>query len=133
MAKLSFDYPQGLTAQLDRLRSQDLACEMVNAATPVLKKHLERKLAGHIQSGDLHRSLRIKRAESFKHGNAVYGYVYAAGKDRKGVKNGAKLAMMEYGTSKYPPIPVVSTAISAAQAEAVAAAQVVCNKEINKK
>ncbi len=133
MAKLSFDYPRGQISQLDRLMSEDLACKMVNAATPVIKKHLVRRLAGHVQSGDLRKSIQTKKAKRFDHSDGVYGVVWAYGKDHKGVKNGSKLAMMEYGTSKYPPTPVVAPAMASAEAEAVAAAQAVYNQEINKK
>lgn len=133
MAQLSFNYPDDLLKQLDRAAADATLDKMVNAALPIMKKSLDQELSRHERTGALRRSMKVQKSKAFKHGNAHYGLIKPTGKDERGIKNGVKLAVMTYGSSKQPATDVIGTAMRRCEGEVMTAVQNAYNQEISKK
>lgn len=90
-----------------------IACEALDAASPILKKTLKNEIKNvtteEYSTGELAES--IKATDAKVNGYGCFAVVKPTGTDSKGIRNGEKMAYMEYGTSKQNPKPVLRKAI----------------------
>lgn len=96
-----------------------IACEAIDAAAPTLEKTLENEIKSvttqEYSTGDLAKSIKATKAKVNRYG--CFAAVKPTGTDSKGVRNGEKMAYMEYGTSKQEPKPVLRKVISKSEKE----------------
>lgn len=109
-----------LEKELDKVADADMiACKAIDAATPTLEKTLKNEIKSvttqEYSTGDLAKS--IKATEAKVNGYGCFAAVKPTGTDSKGVRNGEKMAYMEYGTSKQEPKPVLRKAINKSEKE----------------
>lgn len=93
----------------------DIADECLNEAAPTLVSALQSTIASKATtgSGELSRSIVPTRAKENAYGHFVA--VRPVGVDANGVRNGEKLAYLEYGTSHSAAKPCLAEAISKAE------------------
>ena len=116
MARFEYSPPTEFINQLNKMADVDkYADKMLDEAAPILVDSLKRQLNNHKNTGDLQKSIKASRAKKNKYG--WYVKVYPAGTDSKGVRNGEKLAYLEYGTSTQPANPVMEKAIKDCEGE----------------
>lgn len=109
-----------LEKELDKAADADMiACKAIDAATPTLEKTLKNEIKSvttqEYSTGDLAKSIKATKAKV--NGYGCFAAVKPTGTDSKGVRNGEKMAYMEYGTSKQEPKPVLRKAISKSEKE----------------
>lgn len=123
---------------LDRLfqkgaRANDIAKKAVDKAAPILEGSLKGKVTGAASrgyaTGELARSISSTKAKVNDRG--VFAAVRPTGHDRKGVRNGEKMAYLEYGTSRgQAPHPVRDAAAAAVEGECVSIMEEVVYEEL---
>lgn len=129
MAKFSFSIPDKLTAQLNKLGCIDeVAPKMINSGLPIVEKELVGRSEKHRETGAMAASVKPTEPKKNKYG--YYGLVRPTGRDEKGVRNMAKMAYLEYGTSKQSATPVLSPAVAATENQVVNAMQNTFDKEM---
>lgn len=118
MAKCKLEGFDGLVESLDKLAANtgEIVEEAINAATPTLKEALieciEDAANRGYATGELAQSIEATEAKQNAYG--YFAAVRPVGKDSKGVRNGEKLAYLEYGTSKQEAHPVMARALNRA-------------------
>lgn len=134
MARLDFSFDDefikslGTLAQIDRYAPQ-----MIDEALPIIENKLKMNLRAHSVSGDLIRSIKIKKSKRVKNGG-YYGSVSPEGKSADGTRNAEKLVYLEYGTSRQSAQAVIAKTIQETTDEVNAKMQEVFNREaLNKK
>ena len=121
MARCSVTGFDELEKMLKRLSQPErMAIKAVDAAAPVLERALKTAIENATSddaTGALAGSIESTRARQNELG--VFSAVRPTGKDSKGVRNGEKLAYLEYGVRSHgqPPRPVRATAVAMAEAE----------------
>lgn len=109
---------------------EEVAKEMIDAATPTLEEALKACIRDSADKGYATGALE-KSIKSTKAKQNAYGYMAAVrptGVDEKGVRNGEKLAYLEYGTHKQAARPVLGRAINRAEKGCLKEMQEVFNK-----
>lgn len=89
----------------------DIAAKVVDTASPILVetvKEMIKTTTSSDSSGDLADSIQATGAKI--NGYGCFAAVRPTGRDRKGVRNGEKMAYREYGTSKQPAKPILKKA-----------------------
>ena len=89
----------------------DIAAKVVDTASPILVetvKEMIKTTTSSDSSGDLADSIQATGAKITGYG--CFAAVRPTGRDRKGVRNGEKMAYREYGTSKQPAKPILKKA-----------------------
>lgn len=109
-----------LEKELDKVADADMiACKAIDAATPTLEKTLKNEIKSvttqEYSTGDLAKSIKATEAKVNEYG--CFAAVKPTGTDSKGVRNGEKMAYMEYGTSKQEPKPVLRKVINKSEKE----------------
>lgn len=109
-----------LEKELDKVADADMiACKAIDAATPTLEKTLKNEIKSvttqEYSTGDLAKSIKATEAKVNRYG--CFAAVKPTGTDSKGVRNGEKMAYMEYGTSKQEPKPVLRKVINKSEKE----------------
>lgn len=109
-----------LEKELNKIADAErIACEVIDAAAPTLEKTLKNEIESvttqEYSTGDLAKS--IKATEAKVNGYGCFAAVKPTGTDSKGVRNGEKMAYMEYGTSKQEPKPVLRKVINKSEKE----------------
>lgn len=127
MGVFDMDIPDDLLG-LEALLDGELGKEMVDAALPVLEKHVKSGYASHNRTGQLAGSLKIRKAR--RSGDGYYGYVAPDGVRSDGKRNGEIAAYLEYGTGRQPSTPVVNPAVRAAEPEVTAKMQEVFDRKV---
>lgn len=127
------DFVKGLS---DLARDiDDIAKDCIDAATPTLKKALQDNISAAANrgysTGELARSITPTKAKTNAYGN--FAAVRPVGTDEKGVRNGEKLAYLEYGTSKQEAHPVMKKAIAQAEPQIKEIIQERFKEHVNKK
>lgn len=119
-------------AELEKLDAYRLAPKMLTEAAPIavsaLKASIKRFAYRGYATGALAASIKATEAKL----NA-YGCFIAArptGADRKGVRNGEKLAYLQYGTQKQTASDVLGTAVKAAERKCIEAMEEVLAQEV---
>lgn len=100
MAAFDFSFDEDFMKSLGSLAQVErYAPKMINESLPILEKKLKRtiEIYDHIDSGDLLKSISVRKAKKSKKGG-FYGCVYPKGVDSKGMSNAEKLIWLEYGT-----------------------------------
>ncbi|MEI3490865.1 MAG: HK97-gp10 family putative phage morphogenesis protein [Blautia sp.] len=90
----------------------DIAAKVVDTASPILVetvKEMIKATTSSDSSGDLADSIQATGAKI--NGYGCFAAVRPTGRDRKGVRNGEKMAYREYGTSKQPAKPILKKAV----------------------
>ena len=114
-------------------KANDIAKKAVDKAAPVLESSLKGKVAGAASrgyaTGELAGSISSTKAKVNDRG--VFAAVRPTGHDRKGVRNGEKMAYLEYGTSRgQAPHPVRDAAAAAVEGECVSIMEEVVYEEL---
>ena len=89
----------------------DIAAKVVDTASPILVetvKEMIKTTTSSDSSGDLADSIQATGAKI--NGYGCFAAVRPTGRDRKGVRNGEKMAYREYGTRKQPAKPILKKA-----------------------
>lgn len=90
----------------------DIAAKVVDTASPILVetvKEMIKTTTFSDSSGDLADSIQATGAKI--NGYGCFAAVRPTGRDRKGVRNGEKMAYREYGTSKQTAKPILKKAV----------------------
>lgn len=90
----------------------DIAAKVVDTASPILVetvKEMIKTTTSSDSSGDLADSIQATGAKI--NGYGCFAAVRPTGRDRKGVRNGEKMAYREYGTSKQPAKPILKKTV----------------------
>lgn len=131
MGKFDFNFDADLTKQLKKLANFDEVAEKVlNESVPILERHVKSEAKKHKRTGDLVDSIKKTGAKEDKYG--WYVTVRPTGTDRNGIRNMEKLVYSEYGTSKQPPIPILTKALNDAESEVTDKMQEIFNREVSK-
>jgi len=133
MARFDFEPSDEFVRTLEKLENFDEVAErMLKETAPILVNSLKTQI-GHYnyysQDGELKGSITAGKIRVNE-----YGYYVPVGparnsKDSKGVRNGAKLAYLEYGTSKMAPHPVLEAAAMAVENQIIEKMQQIFNEE----
>lgn len=135
MAKLDLSGLKGLDDFMEGISElasdiDELAKDCVNAATPTLANVLKNNISAAANrnekdrktgartgkpysTGELAQSIVPTEAKTNAYGN--FAAVRPVGSDKNGVRNGEKLAYLEYGTSKQEAHPVMAKSIAQAE------------------
>ena len=83
---------------------------MLEESVPILESSVKKQYMKHKDKGDLVKSVKKTGANRNKYG--YYICVRPTGKDRKGVRNMEKAAILEYGVEgRQPATPVLTPAV----------------------
>ena len=130
MAGFSFEIPDSLTKELEKLANADeIAPKMIEAGIPIVKDELVRRAGAHRRTGAMSGSIKPTQPKRTKSGGHS-AVVRPTGRDGRGTRNMEKMMYMEYGTSHQPSTPVVTPAVAAAESGVIEAMQKVFNKEV---
>ena len=129
-----FDELEKLIRKLEQ--PEKMAIKAVDAASPVLVNAMKSAISSATGSsgrskGTLAGSISATSARQNEMG--VFSAVRPTGEDEKGVRNGAKLAYLEYGVKSHnqPPRPVRLNAVAMAEGECLKIIQNVIEQEVN--
>lgn len=127
MARFEFKISPIFIKRLERLENFDeVAEEMLNAATPILEKYVKHEVAKHKDQGDLLKSIRRQKKPKKNNKGVWSTSVLPTGEDKHGVRNMAKLAHLEYGWFSHgirdkdhyvPATPIITKAMKEARGE----------------
>lgn len=135
MASFEINLASELVRQLQLLEDYDnIAQKMLNAASPILENKVKNEASKHIETGDMHKSIKTKKPTKNKYG--WYTVTSATGKDEKGDSNAEKMLHLEYGyedkSGKHvAPKPVMTKAINEAKDEVIEELQKQYNKAVS--
>jgi len=132
VGKFTFEVDPDFAKKLIQLGDfDDIAVEMLEEVTPILKSHVMSEVEKHKDTGDLLASIKsMKKPKKNKYG--WFTAVLPSSEDSHGVRNMAKLAHLEYGMSNITPTPILSKAINDATPEIVAKMEEVFERKVNK-
>lgn len=136
MARLDVQGFDGVFDYLDTLAAGigGAANEALNNASPVMAESLKREIRQKAErgyaTGELAESVVPTKAKKNQYGRFVA--VRVVGKDRRGTRNGEKLAYLEYGTSRQDASPVLDNAVKRAEAGCMEKIQDTIDKYIDK-
>lgn len=142
MGKFDFEIPQDFIKQLGRLEDVDrVAPKMLDAAAPILERHVKAECAKHKRTGTMVDSVKKTKAKSGKKG--YYVTVRPTGKSTKYIDKDGKLrtrkvpvrnmeimAHIEYGTKNQAPKPILTKAVKDATPEVLRKMQEVFEREV---
>lgn len=98
MAAFDFSFDEDFMKSLGSLAQVErYAPKMIDEALPIIEKKLVANLQAHKVSGDLIRSIKIKKCKRVKNGG-YFGSVFPSGESADGTRNAEKLIYLEYGT-----------------------------------
>lgn len=132
MARFSFEIPDDLTRQLEKLAEVgEIAPKMIEAGIPIVKNELVRRSEAHRRTGAM--SASIKPTEPKRDANGHSAVVRPTGRDGRGTRNMEKMMYMEYGTSHQPSTPVLTPTVEATEDQVIDAMEEVFYKEVEAK
>lgn len=116
----------------DRGKVEEIAKKAVEAAQPLNEASMRAALSsvehGPYATGSVSGSISSTPAKINAYG--AYAVARPTGHDAKGVRNGAKAAFLQYGTSKLPARPWRERAVSGAEAACVKTMEEVVKSEM---
>jgi HK97 gp10 family phage protein len=116
----------------NRRNVEEIAKKAVEAAQPLNEASMRSALAsvehGPYATGSVSGSISSTPAKINAYG--AYAVARPTGHDAKGVRNGAKAAFLQYGTSKLPARPWRERAVSGAEAACVKTMEEVIKSEM---
>lgn len=118
MARLTFQHDNSIDTRLQKLGNiiDKYAEDILEEAAKPVKAAVEVRLGEHVRNHDLIDSIKIRKPEKNKRWNWK-AYVYFAGKDRRGIRNGLKAGVLEYGKANQDAAPFVEESLNDAEAE----------------
>lgn len=129
MAAYDFSFDEDFMKSLVTLAQVErFAPMMIDEALPIIEKKLTANLQSHKVSGDLIRSIKIKKCKKIKNGG-YYGSVFPAGTNGDGIRNAEVLVYLEYGTSHQDSTAVLENTIKETTQEVNAKMQEVFERE----
>ena len=136
MATLNINGMDELLRKLEKLSNQGeverIAMKAVDAAQPISESAMRSAIAGSehgpYATGSVSGS--IESTEAKVNGYGVFAVARPTGRDAKGVRNGAKAADLEYGTSRMAARPWASRAVRAAEGPCIQAMENVLAAEM---
>lgn len=129
MSSFDFSFDEDFIKSLGSLAEVErYAPKMIDEALPIIEDKLKMNLRAHSVSGDLIRSIKIKKSKRVKNGG-YYGSVSPDGKSADGTRNAEKLVYLEYGTSRQPAHAIIAKTIQQTTDEVNAKMQEVFNRE----
>lgn len=132
MAGFSFEIPDSLTKELEKLANVDeIAPKMIEAGIPIVKDELVRRADAHRRTGAMSGS--IKPTQPKRTGSGHSAVVRPTGRDGRGTRNMEKMMYMEYGTSHQPSTPIIAPTVAATESSVIEAMQEVFNAEVESK
>lgn len=127
------DFLKGLSDLTDDI--DEIAKDCIDAAAPTLVETLQNNISAaanrDYSTGELARSIAPTKAKTNAYGN--FAAVRPVGTDEKGVRNGEKLAYLEYGTSDQDAHPVMAKTIAQAEPQTMEIIQQRFNEHVNKR
>lgn len=143
LARASFKMPDEFLEKLSRLNNkfdEIVPRVLEEGAEPVVEKaksNLSLRIGQNTKepstsTGDLLESLETTKPVQDKDGNWKLRVGIPATKDRKGVSNALKAAVIEYGKSGQPPKPWLKPTKSASKKACIEAMKKALDKEIDK-
>ena len=137
MAKFKCGYGVDMViSELSSFALQAFGKDALKRAAPILEKELKREISTHhktkkdITKGELAAS--IKTTSPKKVGTEWQVEIGPSGTDSKGVRNGEKLAYLEYGTSKQTATPVVAPVVARTEDRVVREIETYIEKKLEK-
>jgi len=132
VGKFDFNIPPDFIKALGRLQDVDrIAPKMIDGAIPILERNVKAEAGKHRDTGEMVNSIKKTHAIATKNGG-FYASVRPTGTDKKGVRNMAKMAYAEFGTSKQASTPMLTTAIKDSEQPVMEKMQAVFNEEVVK-
>ena len=136
MAHIELDGMDDLLKKLEKLsdvnKLNDIAIKAVTEAQPISEAAMRAAIAsveqGRYATGSVSNS--IESTPTLMNGYGIYAVARPTGRDAKGVRNGAKAAYLQYGTSRLQPRPWRQRAILAAQQPCIKAMEDVLKAEM---
>lgn len=129
MGRFDFSFDEDFIKSLGALADVErYAPKMIDEALPIIEKRLVVNLQSHKISGDLIRSIKIKKCKKVKNGG-FFGSVFPSGKSEDGTSNAEKLVYLEFGTQHQPATGVLAKTIQETQDEVNAKMQEVFERE----
>lgn len=129
MAAFDFSFDEDFMKSLGTLAQVErFAPKMIDEALPIIEKKLTANLQSHKVSGDLIRSIKIKKCKKIKNGG-YYGSVFPSGESADGTRNAEKLVYLEYGTSHQASTGVLAKTVQETTEEVNAKMQEVFERE----
>ena len=125
-----FDELEKLLKKLDE--PEKMAIKAVDAASPVLVRALQGAINSATSGGTGALAGSISATSARQNELGVFSAVRPTGTDANGVRNGAKLAYLEYGVKSHnqPPRPVRASAVAAAEGECLKIIENVIQQEV---
>lgn len=122
--------------QFDKLsdlsKVEEIAKHAVDAAQPISEASMRSAIAavehGPYATGSVSASVASTPAQINSYG--AYAVARPTGRDEKGVRNGAKAAYLQYGTSRMAARPWRQSAVAGAQSACIAAMEKVVQSEM---
>lgn len=110
-----------LLTKLEQLgQFEEVAPKMMTAGMEKLQKEVVNAAEEHRDTGAMAQSIKPTGIET-GYGGGYYMCTRPTGKDKKGVRNMAKMAYLEYGVKGRPAVPVISKAVIRAEPQVVQA------------
>lgn len=132
MASFSISGVDELLARLNQLgKFDEVAPKMMKAGMKVLQKEVVAEASKHKDTGAMVESIKPTGLMA-SYGGGYYMCTRPTGKDKKGVRNMAKMAYLEYGVKGRPGVPVITAAVIKAEPGVIQAMQEVFTREINR-
>ena len=129
MANFDFSFDEEFIKSLGSLAEiERYAPKMIDEALPIIEKRLKAKLKSHEFSGDLIRSIKIKKSKRVKNGG-YFGSVFPSGQSTDGTTNAEKLIYLEFGTSHQPSTGILAKVVQESADEVNAKMQEVFERE----
>lgn len=127
------DFMEGLSELASDI--DEVAKDCIDAASPTLANALKSNISAAANrgysTGELERSITPTKAKTNAYGN--FAAVRPVGSDKNGMRNGEKLAYLEYGTSKQEAHPVIAKSIAQAEPQAKEIIQERFNEHVKQK
>lgn len=123
MARLEVSGFDEFLSDLDDLvdNLDEIIDDCLDEAAPTLveslKSEIEKAADRGYATGELAASIVPTRAKANAYGH--FAAIRPVGEDERGVRNGEKLAYLEYGTSKQQPHPVMQKALKKAEPQTI--------------
>jgi HK97 gp10 family phage protein len=123
-----------LMKQLERLEksTEEIAEKMVDSGKQILEKNVTKNVQTAANrgyaTGELAESIKAGKTSHNEHG--CYSVIRPTGKDSKGVRNGEKLAYLEYGVpGKQAPHPVLTKSVNESETDCLKEMQRIFDRE----
>lgn len=131
MASFDVSGVDELMASLERLgKFEEVAPKMMEAGMEKLQKEVVSAASEHQDTGAMARSIKPTGIEK-SYGGGYYMCTRPTGKDKKGVRNMAKMCYLEFGVKGRPAVPVITGAVIRAEPEVVRAMKEVFENEVS--